>query len=79
MQAFEYWVPSLKEGSVRVLYRLHDSFSNSSIVIASYDTLSRASAKFVNEDFQMVIAVSNIVIAFYLLLLCLLLNYCVYY
>lgn len=58
LQAFEYWVPSLKEGAVKALYRTQDSFSDASIVIASYDTLSRTTVNFSSKDFQMVIAVS---------------------
>ena len=67
-------MPTLKEGSVKVLYRLQDSFSNASIVIASYDTLSRTPANFTSKDFQMVIVVSD-----YLLSLYLLLDYHIYY
>ena len=58
LQAFEYWVPSLKAGAIKVMYRMQDSFSDASIVIASYDTLSRTAANFSSKDFQMLIAVS---------------------
>ena len=62
LQAFEYWVPSLKTAAVKVLFRMQESFSDASIVIASYDTLSRTSANFSSKDFQMVIAVSKAII-----------------
>ena len=58
LQAFEYWVPSLKAGAIKVMYRMQDSFSYASIVIASYDTLSRSAVSFSSKDFQMLIAVS---------------------
>ena len=55
-------MPSLKAGVVKVLYRMQDSFSDASIVVASYDTLSRTSGNFSSKDFQMVIAVSKLTV-----------------
>ena len=59
-------MPSLKAGVVKVLYRMQDSFSDASIVVASYDTLSRTSGNFSSKDFQMVIAVSKPIVVSYL-------------
>ncbi|XP_065896709.1 SWI/SNF-related matrix-associated actin-dependent regulator of chromatin subfamily A-like protein 1 isoform X2 [Dysidea avara] len=55
-EAFEYWLPSLKEEEINVLYHTQDTFHGASIVIASYDTLSRVPARFSKENFQIVIA-----------------------
>ena len=55
-------MPSLKTEAVKVLYRMQESFTDASIVIASYDTLSRTSANFSSKYFQMVIAVSKAIV-----------------
>ena len=49
----------MKEEEINVLYRTQDTFNGASIIITSYDSLSRVPAKFSKENFQIVIAVSE--------------------